>query len=66
MSEDKNNRADDPDFMRAEAMVDQLTERMRDLASRLGRQARWTAARAREEVEDMWAEAQRLSGDGHK
>ena len=43
---------------RAEATVDRLGERIGVLAAIAGFQLRRLAARAREEAEDVWAEAQ--------
>ncbi len=47
-------------MMRAEELVDRLGERVGYFASLLNQRARWAAARAREEAEDIWAEAQSI------
>ena len=51
-------------LQRAEEMVDRAGDRVSVVASRLWRQCRRATARAREEVEDMWAEAQTLRRGG--
>jgi hypothetical protein len=45
---------------RAEELVDQLGQRIGHFAALSGLQIQRVAARAREEVEDMWAEAQNI------
>jgi hypothetical protein len=45
---------------RAEEMVDRMAERLGHYAGILGHKIMWLAARAREEAEDIWAEAQAL------
>jgi hypothetical protein len=45
---------------RAEELVDQWGERVGHFASQIGQTFQRWAARAREEVEDMWAEAQSI------
>ena len=52
---DKEER---PAMERAEELVDRLGERTAALASLAGLRLRKLAARAREEAEDVWAEAQ--------
>ncbi len=47
-----------PAVERAEELVDRLGERTGALASLAGLRIRKLAARAREEAEDVWAEAQ--------
>ncbi len=47
-----------PAMERAEELVDRLGERTGVLASLAGLRLRKLAARAREEAEDVWAEAQ--------
>ncbi len=47
-------------MIRAEELVDRLGERVGYFASLLNQRARWAAARAREEAEDIWAEAQSI------
>jgi hypothetical protein len=49
-----------PAMQRAEEMVDHLAERVGHYAGVFGHQLLWLAARAREEAEDIWAEAQAL------
>ncbi len=46
---------------RAEQMVDQFAQRVGDYAGRLGHGLLRLAARAREEAEDMWAEARTIA-----
>jgi hypothetical protein len=46
---------------RAEEMVDRIAEQIGNAAGRLGHGILWLAARAREEAEDIWAEARSLS-----
>jgi hypothetical protein len=45
---------------RAEDMVDRAGERVGELAATLGRRLQVFVARAREEAEDIWAEAQSM------
>lgn len=45
---------------RAEELVDQLVQRIGHFTALTGLQIQRVAARAREEVEDMWAEAQNI------
>jgi hypothetical protein len=45
---------------RAEEIVDRVAERVSDLTSTWGRKLLRLAARAREEAEDIWAEAQSI------
>jgi hypothetical protein len=45
---------------RAEEIVDHLAERIGHYAGLFGHKILWLAARAREEAEDIWAEAQAL------
>lgn len=47
-----------PPMERAEELVDRLGERTGDFSSMAGLRIRKLAARAREEAEDVWAEAQ--------
>jgi hypothetical protein len=49
---------------RAEEVVDRAGERVGQLATQLGFRLRQALARAREEAEDMWAEAQSLRHNG--
>ncbi|MFN2477474.1 MAG: hypothetical protein ABR526_14185 [Chthoniobacterales bacterium] len=48
---------------RAEELVDRLGERVGHLFSQVSRRAEWAIARAREEAEDIWAEAQSIRRD---
>lgn len=50
----------DPTMERAEEMVDKLGEQIGYYASLAGQRIRKMAALAREEAEDIWAEAQHL------
>jgi len=45
---------------RAEEMVDRFAERVGHWTSVVGRKLLWLGARAREEAEDIWAEAQNI------
>ncbi|MDB5074151.1 MAG: hypothetical protein JWO42_330 [Chloroflexi bacterium] len=54
----------EPVMARAEEKVDQLGERVGQLASEVGQRLRKAVARAREEGEDMWAEAQHIRNGG--
>lgn len=49
---------------RAEGMVDRAGERVGHLAALLGRRIQVWGGRAREEAEDIWAEAQNIRGKG--
>ncbi len=57
--------APDPAMARAEEMVDQMGERLGQFLSQAGRYAQKAMARAREEAEDIWAEAQEMRRNGH-
>ncbi len=50
---------------RAEEVVDRLAERVSQLTSTWGRKVLRWAARAREEAEDIWAEAQSIRRGEH-
>ena len=52
------NGAGPPAMQRAEEMVDHMAERVGHYAGVVGHQVLWFLARAREEAEDIWAEAQ--------
>ncbi len=45
---------------RAEELVNQIGERLGHFATLVSQRAQWAIARAREEAEDIWAEAQEL------
>jgi hypothetical protein len=49
---------------RAEELVDQLAERLAKFTSGFGRKILRLGARAREEAEDIWAEAQNIRRGG--
>ncbi len=51
----------DERMRRAEEVVDRVAQRVGDLTGQLGRGLLWLAARAREEAEDIWAEARPIS-----
>jgi len=53
-------------MQRAEVMVDRLGERIGGVAVATSQRLRKLAARAREEGEDMWAEAQQLRKGGNE
>jgi hypothetical protein len=50
----------DETMRRAEEMIDRVAERVGEFTSYLGRKILRLGARAREEAEDMWAEAQSI------
>jgi hypothetical protein len=54
----------DPTLARAEELVDRFGERAGSWLSHVGRDAERLLARAREEAEDIWAEAQSLRHNG--
>jgi hypothetical protein len=59
------NRADSrPAMERAEGLVDEWGERLGHVARQAGEQVLRLAARAREEAEDIWAEAQSIRRGG--
>lgn len=45
---------------RAEELVDQAGERLGYFATLVSQRVQWAVARAREEAEDIWAEAQNI------
>jgi hypothetical protein len=55
------NGAADDRMRRAEELVDRAAQRVGDLAARLGQGILRLTARAREEAEDMWAEARDIA-----
>jgi len=68
-SQEANGRSDAPSspadstpptMQRAEEMVDRMGEQIGRWATQLGHQVLKLAARAREEAEDIWAEAQNI------
>ena len=60
MSERQNEKANGTPQERAEVVVEQLAERLGRFLNTTGHQLRKAAARAREEAEDIWAEAQAI------
>lgn len=64
MSEPGDTAPERPPVERAEEIVDQAGERLGALASDLGRRLQVLVARAREEAEDIWAEARSLRQHG--
>ena len=50
----------DQTMQRAEEMVDRMADRVGEFTSYLGRKILQLGARAREEAEDIWAEAQSI------
>jgi hypothetical protein len=56
----QGNGAERSQMERAEEMVDRIAERVSELTSVWGRKVLRLAARAREEAEDIWAEAQAI------
>jgi hypothetical protein len=54
----------DPTIARAEELVDRMGERVGQWLSQLGHSTQKALARAREEAEDIWAEAQHLRRNG--
>ena len=54
-----------PTMHRAEEMVDHLAERVGHYAGVVGQKLMWFFARAREEAEDIWAEAQAIRRGEH-
>jgi hypothetical protein len=59
-----SQEADKVALQRAEELVDHLGERIDHYLSLLVRELSKAAARAREEVQDIWAEAEHISGRG--
>jgi hypothetical protein len=49
-----------PAMQRAEEMVDRMAERVGHYTGVIGHKLLWFVTRAREEAEDIWAEAQEL------
>ena len=60
MNEPRNEHPQETPAERAEVLVDQWGERVGRFLSSAGYQLRRAAARAREEAEDIWAEAQTI------
>lgn len=60
-SRQRRDVQDDPTLARAEDLVDQAGARVGHFLNTAGREARKALARAREEAEDIWAEAQAKS-----
>lgn len=55
-----------PPLERAEELMNHAGERVGHLATEAGFRLRQMLARAREEAEDMWAEAQTIRHNGHE
>ncbi len=55
-----------PPLERAEELMNRAGERFGQLATEAGFRLRQALARAREEAEDIWAEAQTLRQNGHE
>jgi hypothetical protein len=60
MSETPNQSEQIPATVRAEVLLDQMGERVGRFLSTAGQEIRKATARAREEAEDIWAEAQNM------
>jgi hypothetical protein len=60
MNEPRSEHPQETPTERAEVLVDQWGERVGRFLSSAGYQLRKAAARAREEAEDIWAEAQTI------
>ena len=65
MSEAQNDHSQHTSAERAEVLVDQMGERLGHFLSIAGHQLRKATARAREEAEDIWAEAQSIRRGEH-
>ena len=65
MNEPQKEHPQETPTERAEVLVDQWGERVGRFLSSAGYQLRRAAARAREEAEDIWAEAQTIRHNGH-
>lgn len=65
MSEAKQGPEQGTPAERAEVLVDRLGERLGHFLSIAGYQLRKATARAREEAEDIWAEAQAIRRGEH-
>jgi hypothetical protein len=65
MSEATNGQDQRPPAERAEVLVDRMGERFGHFLSIAGHQLRKATARAREEAEDIWAEAQMIRRGEH-
>lgn len=55
-----DNESPDPGMERAEEMLDQMTQAVQEYATQAGVWVMKYLARGREELEDIWAEAQSL------
>ena len=60
MSEPGRDEGARPTMERAEELVDRLGQRAGQIGTELGQRLLRLAARAREEAEDIWAEAQSM------
>jgi hypothetical protein len=54
-----------PAMQRAEELVDRMAERVGHYTGMIGHNLLWLVTRAREEAEDIWAEAQALRRQHH-
>ena len=61
MTEAEDEHGNRPATERAEELADCMGQRLGYVTARLGLRIRQATARAREEAEDMWAEAQSIS-----
>jgi hypothetical protein len=66
MDGDSGEERPSPDYTRAEEMVDQMGQVIGVYATRIGRSLLKTFALAREEAEDIWAEAEARSREETK
>jgi hypothetical protein len=60
MGEIQEKRAENPSMERAEELVDRMGQQVGHWTFLAGQQIRRFVARAREEAEDIWAEAQSM------
>lgn len=65
MDSPSQENPDDAVTARAEELVDRAGERVGQFATTLRQRLQVVAARAREEAEDIWAEAQSKRHDNH-
>lgn len=64
MSEPDQSQGSSTDIERAEQLVDVMGQTVGEIAVRLGRNVLRGIALAREEIEDIWAEAETASHQG--
>ena len=65
MSETQNGQSQRTSAERAEVLVDRMGEQLGHFLSMAGHRLRKATARAREEAEDIWAEAQAIRRGEH-